>query len=354
MNSMAMKLKLNPQTIKKIKRFQSIRRGYVSFLFFCFLLLIALFAELLINNRALLVYDGDSLYFPTYGSIIPGKTFGLDYEYETNYRQLQIQYEQEGSSKFVVMPLVPYNPFEMDLRETEFPPFPPSLKDKHYLGTDEIGRDILARLIYGFRICITFSLLLLIMNFSIGITLGCIMGYWGGKFDLLFQRLIEIWSSIPFLYVIMIIASIVVPNLMILVIISVIFGWMGITWYMRTMTYKEKAREYVMAAKAMGASNSRIVFKHILPNTVSLIVTFVPFYVAGGISSLTALDFLGFGLPAPTPSWGELLQQGTNNLQAIWIVSSTVTALVVVMVSITFIGEAIRESVDPKMHSTFE
>jgi microcin C transport system permease protein len=217
-----------------------------------------------------------------------------------------------------------------------------------------IGRDLVARLVYGFRICMAFSLLLLFLNFSIGIALGCVMGYVGGKFDLMFQRVIEIWSSVPFLYVIMIISSIVIPNLILLVFISVLFGWMGLTWYMRTATYKEKAREYVLAAKALGASNTRIIFRHILPNSISLIITFVPFSVAGGISALTALDYLGFGLPAPTPSWGELLQQGTNNLQAIWIISATVAALIIVMVSITFIGEAIREGFDPKLHSTFE
>jgi microcin C transport system permease protein len=134
----------------------------------------------------------------------------------------------------------------------------------------------------------------------------------------------------------------------------VLFGWMGLTWYMRTATYKEKARDYVMAAKALGASNSRIIFRHILPNSVSLIVTFIPFSVSGGISALTALDYLGFGLPAPTPSWGELLQQGTANLNAIWIISSIVSALVFVMVCITFIGEAVREAFDPKLHSTYE
>lgn len=345
---------LNPLTIKRIRRFKSIKRGYYSFLLFIFLLVIAAFAELLINNRALLVYDGESLFFPTYGDIIPGSQFGLDYEYETNYRELREVYRKSGENRFVIMPLVPYNAYENDLKEGTYPPFAPSFTDQHYLGTDEIGRDMVARLVYGFRICIVFSLLLLVINFSIGIFLGCLMGYVGGKFDLLFQRIIEIWSSIPFLYVIMIISSIIVPSLMVLVLISVFFGWMGMTWYMRTSTYKEKARDYVMAARALGASNLRIIFRHILPNAVSLIVTFVPFSVAGGIGALTALDFLGFGLPAPTPSWGELLQQGTNNLQAIWIISSIVVALVVVMVSITFIGEAVREGFDPRMHSTYE
>jgi len=347
-------MKINPLTLKRIRRFKSIKRGYYSFLLFTLLLLIAVFAELLINNRALLVYDGEAFYFPTYGDIIPGSQFGLGYEYETNYRELQAVYREAGGNRFVVLPLVPYSAYENDLREGTYPPFPPSFTDHHYLGTDEIGRDMVARLVYGFRISIIFSLLLLVINFSVGISLGCLMGYVGGKFDLLFQRIIEIWSSIPFLYVIMIISSIIIPNLIVLILISVVFGWMGMTWYMRTTTYREKARDYVMAARALGASNTRIIFRHILPNAVSLIVTFVPFSVAGGIGALTALDYLGFGLPAPTPSWGELLQQGTNNLQAIWIISSIVVALVTVMVSITFIGEAVREGFDPRMHSTYE
>ncbi|MBF0280281.1 MAG: ABC transporter permease subunit [SAR324 cluster bacterium] len=347
-------MRINPLTLKKIRRFRSVKRGYYSFLLFVFLLLQAFFAELWINNRALLVYYEGQFYFPTYRSMIPGSVFMLPYEYETNYRALQKRFEKEGGDNFLIMPLVPYNAFEMDLQESKFPPLPPSITDRHFLGTDAIGRDMVARLVYGFRISIIFSILLLVATFAIGIALGCLMGYWGGKFDLFFQRLIEVWSSIPFLYIIMIIASIVVPSLTILVLIYVIFGWMGMTWYMRTSTYKEKARDYVLAARALGASNLRIIFHHILPNSISLIVTFVPFSVAGGISGLTALDFLGFGLPPPTPSWGELLQQGTSNLQAAWIVSSTVAALVLVMVSITFIGEGVREGFDPKMHSTFE
>ncbi len=347
-------MRINPLTLKKIRRFRSIKRGYYSLLIFGSMLLLAFFAELWVNNRALLVSYEGQLYFPTYRTMMPGNFFKQGYAYETNFRELQTQFEEDDGGNFVILPLVPYNAFETDLRETEFPPFPPSFKDRHYLGTDAIGRDMIARLVYGFRVCITFSLFLLVMTFLIGISLGCLMGYLGGKFDLIFQRLIEIWSSIPFLYIIMIVASITVPNLTILIIISVVFGWMGLTWYMRTTTYKEKSRDYVMAAKALGASNTRIIFHHILPNAVSLIVTFVPFSVAGGISGLTALDFLGFGLPPPTPSWGELLQQGTNNLQAVWIVASTVSALVVVMVSITFIGEGVREGFDPKMHTTFE
>lgn len=347
-------MQIDPLTLKKIRRFRSVKRGYYSLWLLGFLLLLTLFAELWINNRALVVRYEGQWYFPIYGDLLPGKTFGLEYAYETNYRDLQKILAQKPGHDFVLMPWVPYNAYEMDLRQSEFPPFPPSWKTRHFLGTDAIGRDLVARLVYGFRVCMAYALSLLVFTFGIGIALGCLMGFWGGKFDLFFQRLIEVWSAIPFLYIIMIIASIVEPNLMLLVVISVVFGWMGMTWYMRTMTYKEKARDYVMAAKALGASNTRIIFHHILPNAVSLIVTFIPFSVASGISGLTALDFLGFGLPPPTPSWGELLQQGTTNLQALWIISSIVTALVVVLVSITFIGEAVREGFDPKMHTTFE
>lgn len=344
----------NPLTLRKINRFRSIRRGYFSLIFLVFVITLSIFSELFISNRALLVYYQGDLYFPTYGEIIPGETFGLNYQYETNYRDLKETFSQMDSSDFVLLPPVPYSPYEIEIREEEYPPFAPSLQSRHYLGTDTIGRDIVARLFYGFRICILFSLLLLVINFAVGITIGCMMGYIGGKFDLIFQRIIEIWSSVPFLYIIMIISSVIVPNLLILVLIYVAFGWMGLTWYMRTATYKEKARDYVMAARALGASNRRIIFKHILPNSISLIVTFIPFSIAGGISGLTALDYLGFGLPAPTPSWGELLQQGTTNLQATWIISSIVGALVIVMVCITFVGEAIREAFDPKRHSTYE
>jgi microcin C transport system permease protein len=176
----------------------------------------------------------------------------------------------------------------------------------------------------------------------------------GGKFDLFFQRIIEIWSNIPFLYVIMIIASIVVPGFWTLIGVMILFGWMSMTWYMRTATYKENSRDYVMAAKAIGATNSSIIFRHIMPNTISIMVTFIPFSIASGITALTALDYLGFGLPPPTPSWGELLRQGTDNLDAPWIIASVVTGMTLILVIVTYIGEAIREAFDPKKFTTYE
>ena len=347
-------MNINPLTLKKIRRFKSIKRGYYSFLLFCMMVLVALAAELLVSNRALIVKYEDRYYFPTYGDLLPGRTFGLDYDYETSYRQLAVQFAEEGSGNWVLMPPVPFNAFENDLKEDQYPPFAPSIQDRHYLGTDAVGRDIVARLLYGFRIAISFSLALLVVNYTIGVSIGSAMGFWGGKFDLFFQRIIEILSNVPFLYVIIIISSIIVPNFFMLILVMALFGWIGITWTMRTVTYKERAREYVLAARALGGTNLRIIFKHIIPNTIAIIVTFAPFAVSSGIVALTSLDYLGFGLPPPTPSWGELLQQGRTNLDAWWISASVIAAMTVTLITVTFIGEAIREAFDPKLHTTYE
>ena len=230
------RFKLNPLTRKKTQRFKSIRRGYYSFIIFTILVLLSCVAELLVNNRALLVQYQGNWYFPTYGAVLQGTTFGQDYQYEINYRELQKRLQEEGSGDFVIMPLVPYSPYENDLREGEYPPFPPSFEDRHYLGTDTIGRDVMARLVYGFRTAIFFSLILLVVSYIIGVSIGAAMGYFGGLFDLLFQRIIEIWSNIPFLYVIMIISSIMIPNFFTLIAIILVFGWIQMTWFMRTVT----------------------------------------------------------------------------------------------------------------------
>jgi len=347
-------MKLSPLARKQWQRFRSIRRGYYSAIVLVVLVVLACGAEMLVSPRALIVHYDGNFYFPTYGAYLPGTTFGLEYDYETDYRELDARFRAGAGSDWVLLPLVPYGPFENDLRADAYPPYPPSLETKHYLGTDTTGRDVVARLLYGFRIAIFFSLILLACNYLIGVAVGCAMGFWGGAFDLLFQRLIEVWSNVPFLYVIMIIASIVVPDFWTLVAVMVLFGWMSMTWYMRTATYREKAREYVQAARALGAGSPRIIARHILPNTVSLIVTFMPFSIAGGITALTALDYLGFGLPPPTPSWGELLSQGTENLDYPWIVVSVVSAMVVVLLTVTYIGEAVREAFDPKRFTYYE
>jgi len=339
---------------KKWQRFVSIRRGYISFVLLVGMILFSLFAELFINSRALLVYHGGEFFFPTYGEMIPGRILGLDYGYETDYRELKAKLGKEKGGGFVLMPLVPFNAYENDLKDGTYPPFPPSFSDRHFLGTDNVGRDIFARLVYGFRTALGFSAILLALDYSIGICLGCAMGYFGGKFDLFAQRILEVWSNIPFLYVVIIVSSVVVPNFIILIAIMAFFGWIQMTWVMRTMTYREKEREYVLAARSLGASHWRIIFRHIIPNTVSVIVTYAPFAISGGIVALTSLDYLGFGLPAPTPSWGELLQQGWTNMEAWWISASVVGALVITLMIVTFTGEGIREALDPKMHTTYE
>ena len=344
--------KFNPITQRRWARFRSIKRGYVSALALSGLILLTLLAELLVSNRALIVHYQGQWYFPTYGAVLSGKTFGLDYDYEADYKTLQKLFTEKNQGNWVLLPPIPYNAFETDLRPNDFPPLAPS--KQHWLGTDTTGRDVVARLLYGFRIAIAFSVVLLLFEYAIGITIGCLMGYWGGAFDLIFQRLIEIWSNIPTLYVIMIVASVVPPGFWTLVLIMIAFSWTGMTWYMRTASYRENTRDYVLAARAIGASGSRIIFKHILPNSISTVVTFVPFSVAAGVTALTALDYLGFGLPAPTPSWGELLKQGTDNLESPWIVSSVVIAMTLVLMLVTFIGEAIREAFDPKAFRTYE
>jgi microcin C transport system permease protein len=344
----------NPITRKRLQRFKEIRRGYYSLVALVVMIVLSIFAELLISNRALIVkYDG-KLHFPTYGDFRPGTDFGLNYEYETNYRDLKKKFASEPDSKnWVLMPIVPYSAVEENYLD-EIPPYPPSRESKHFLGTDQIARDVLARLVYGFRIAIFFSLMLMVVTYLVAIVIGCLMGYFGGLFDLIGQRIVEIWSVVPFLYVVIIIAAIIQPGFWTLLLIMASFSWMGMTYYMRTGTYKEKERDYTAAARVLGAGTPRIIFRHILPNTLSTLVTFIPFTVAAGITGLTALDFLGFGLPAGTPSWGDLLKSGNENIRdAPWIIFSTVFAMVLILTLVTFVGEAIREAFDPKKFTTY-
>ena len=354
-------LNMNPQTLKKLRRFREIKRGYYSFLILAGLLLTMSIGELLVNNRALIVSYEDNWHFPVYTAFHPGTDFGLDYQYETNYRELQASFDQVDGSNFVVMPLVPYSPYENHAPTGIYKPERPTMSLKHYLGTDTTSRDILARLFYGTRIALLFSIAFMVWVYVIGITIGCAMGYFGGMFDLIFQRLIEIWSNVPFLYMVIIVFSIIpstfsIPmRITILLTVMVLFSWTGMTYYMRTETYKEKARDYTAAARVIGASHTRIIFHHILPNVISTLVTFMPFTIVSAISAITALDFLGFGLPPPTPSLGELLKQGTANLRtAPWIVTSAFATLVVLLTLVTFIGEAVRESFDPKKFTVYQ
>lgn len=355
--------KLNPLTEKKIHRFKLIKRGYISFWLLLGITALTLFAELYVNNRAIAVHYQGETYFTTYGDVQLGKEYGLtgsDANTPVNYRELKKTFKEENQGNWVLMPLIPFSPNEQSEYQGFLKPRPPDSSSQHYLGTDSTGRDILARLIYSFRIAILFSICFMLLTYSIGISLGCMMGYFGGIFDLITQRIIEIWANIPFLYIVIIIFSIVPTSMsvstriIILMIIMVLFSWTSMTYYMRTGTYKEKARDYTAAAIVSGAGTWRIIFNHIIPNTISTIVTFMPFTIVAAITSITALDFLGLGLPPPTPSMGELLKQGKDNLMtAPWIVTSAFAALVFLLSLVTFIGEAVRESFDPKKFTTY-
>jgi microcin C transport system permease protein len=347
-------LRLDPLTRLRVDRFKQIKRGVWSFRILLGLILLSLLAELFVNSRALVVSYEGRLYFPTYGAVHLGKEFGLGYDYETNYRELKQVLKKEGRG-WVLLPPVPYNAFEQDFKDGSYPPYRPSFAERHYLGTDGIGRDIAARLLYGFRIAILFALAYVLITFFLGTVIGCLMGYWGGVFDIAFQRVIEIWEQIPFLYVVMIISAIFKPAILLFLLIYVFFGWTSRTWSVRAMTYRERERDYILAARGMGASTWRIIAVHIIPNVLVVVVTMLPFAVSGGISSLTALDYLGFGLPPPTPSWGELIAQGISSYSTSpWILASVVTAMVLVLVMIAFIGEGLRDAFDPKKYTVYK
>lgn len=352
---------LNPLTLRKLKRFKAIRRGYYSALLLVALTVLSLFAELMISDRALFVSYNGEWSFPTYGGVELGARYGLSGSAAVtpvNYRDLQAHFA--ATEHTVVMPLIPWGPYTNDTVDGILRAQAPDSARRHFLGTDTTGRDVLSRLVYGFRTAIFFALAFTVLTYLIGVTIGCAMGYFGGLFDLLFQRIIEIWSNIPFLYMVIIVFS-VIPNtfdistrILLLLLIMVLFSWTGLTYYMRTETYKEKARDYTAAAQVLGAGTWRVLFRHILPNTIATMMTFIPFTVVSAITAITALDFLGWGLPPPTPSIGELLKQGTANLTtAPWIVSAAFVVLVFILAVVTFIGEAVREAFDPRKFTLY-
>ncbi len=239
------------------------------------------------------------------------------------------------------------------LTRNVYPPNSPSWTDSHYLGTDSGGNDVLALLFGGFQLLVFASAFYLVVTFAIGITLGCLLGFLGGAFDMVVQRLTEIWISLPFLYVVIFLRGSFEPRITIIISLLALFGWMQATIYMRASTYKEKARDYVAAGRVLGASSPRIIFVHIVPNVISTLVTLVPFKIAGVIASLSALDYLGFGLPPGEPSLGALLKDGSENMSYPWIIMAATVAMVALLVLVTFVGEAVREAFDPKKHTTY-
>jgi microcin C transport system permease protein len=334
---------------KRIRKFKAMKRGYYSFIILVTLYLLSFLNPLLINNKALIVKFNGEYFFPVV-KFYPSTKFNQQGYGEAEYRQLEKQYEDENSGNWVLMPLYPFHPNESLLSEIEGePPHAPS--PQHWFGTDNRARDVFARMVYGFNISISFALIVTIVAYIVGIIIGAILGFFGGRVDMFGQRFIEIFASIPFLYMVIIISSVLQPSFWLLVGIMSCFNWVGMTYYIRGEFYREKAKDYVSAAISMGANNRRIMFKHILPNALTPIITFVPFALIGNISTLVSLDFLGFGLAPPTPSWGEIVNQGISDIRYWWLILSPTGASFITLLLISFIGEGVREAFDPKVHS---
>jgi microcin C transport system permease protein len=342
---------------RRWRKFKTLKRGWYSFCALIALYVVSLFNPLLINDRALIVRWHGETYFPAVAQWLgdkqyPAKTFEQRIIGEANYRLLKEDLKAAGSSDWVLMPPYPYDPDEslLDDPDLQGPP-PHKPRWSHWLGTDDRGRDVFARLAYGFRVSMTFALCAVLIEYVIGMTAGAVLGFFGGRTDFYGQRLVEIWSAIPFLYTIMIMTQVIEPSVTKLAILLGLFNWVGISFYMRGEYYREKARDYVAAAIAQGESRLSIMFSHILPNALTPVISFAPFAIVGSITALVSLDFLGFGLPAPTASWGELVNQGHQNINEWHLVTFPLGALFVTLMLVVFIGEAVREAFDPKVFS---
>ena len=451
-------IKLDPITRKRLARFRRIKRGYYSFVIFIIAVILSVFAPYLAESRALFVWYEGRAFFPTF-EYLSMETFGQEpppawgiANLETEYFRLKHEWDLErelygrdferlgdepgvlaqleerypNRGNFVIMPPIPWDPYQNDFWYNEIlneaqtlldsgeviaasrlvrrdglvqladaiesggielmmaspemsptgdlvglartgampslagmgtvPPSAPDFARRHYLGTDSQGRDVASRLLYGFRISVFFALFLVLIGQAIGTVIGSLQGYLGGRFDILSQRAIEVTMAIPFLYVVIIMAALFSPTFWMLLAIVALFQWISITFYMRTEMYREKTREYCLAARSYGASHLRIIFRHLLPNCLTPLVTFTPFAIVGAIFTLTSLDYLGYGLPAPTPSWGELIDQALmlENRDKLWLTFAPFGALTITLVLVVFIGESIREAFDPKQYAKYE
>jgi microcin C transport system permease protein len=324
--------------------FRRNRRAFWSLWLFLGLFFVTLPAELIANDRPLLVrYDGH-FYFPVL-KLYPETTFGGIFETEADYTDPEVvsMIEEKG---WIVWPLIPYK-YDTLVRDLPTPaPSPPTWQN--WLGTDDQARDVASRLIYGFRISVLFGLTLTILSTLVGIAAGAVQGYFGGRVDLFFQRFIEIWSSLPTLYLLIILASIVQPNFWWLLGLLLLFSWMSLVGVVRAEFLRTRNFDYVRAARALGARDLAIMSRHILPNAMTAALSFLPFILSGAITSLTALDFLGFGLPAGSPSLGEILNQGKNNLTAPWLGLSGFVVIGGMLSLLIFVGEGVRDAFDPR------
>ena len=335
---------MSPITRRRIIQFRANRRGFWSLWIFLGIFLISLFAEGVANDKPLLVIFEDRLYFPVIETVLESE-YGGEFSTEAEYRDDYVRelIENKGS---IYWPLIRYS---YDTINYNLPSPAPSFPTKeNWIGTDDQGRDVVARLIYGFRISVIFGLVLTILSSIVGVAAGAVQGYFGGRIDILGQRFIEIWSGLPVLFLLIILSSFVEPNFWWLLLIMLLFSWMGLVGVVRAEFLRGRNLEYVRAARALGMSHIRIMSRHILPNAMVATMTFMPFILSGSITTLTALDFLGFGLPPGSPSLGELLAQGKANLHAPWLGISGFAVISLQLSLLVFIGEGVRDAFDPR------
>jgi len=327
------------------RRFRRNPLGFWSLLIFSVLVVLSLFAELLSTDKPLVVHYEGTTYFPVLRDYSE-KTFGGDFETPADYLDPFIEERITKGDNWAIYAPNRYGPRTLNYFAKQPNPAAPS--GENIFGTDDRGRDLLAQLIYGFRVSVLFGLALTVIGVVLGIVAGAIQGFFGGKVDLAFQRFIEIWSSMPELYLLIIFSAIFAPSVALLLILLSLFGWMGLADYVRAEFLRNRQMDYVRAARALGVSNLQIMWRHILPNSMVPVVTFLPFRMSAAILALTSLDFLGLGVPPGTPSLGELLSQGKANIDAWWISISTFGVLVLTLMLLTFMGDALRDALDPR------
>jgi len=342
------KIELSPITKRRLAQFKANKRGFWSLWIFLTLLLIALSAEFIANDKPIVLsYEGD-LYFPVFVDY-PETTFGGDFETSAEYRDefvKELIVGKDGTQGWMLWPPIPFSYDTINYNLAK--PAPTSPDTANWLGTDDQGRDVSARVIYGFRISVLFGLILTLVSTTVGITAGAIQGYYGGKIDLFMQRIIEVWASLPSLYILIIFSSMFTPGFWSLLAILLLFSWLKLVDVVRAEFLRARNLDYVRAAKALGISDATIMIRHVLPNAMVAALTYMPFILTASITSLTALDFLGLGMPPGSPSLGELLAQGKNNLQAPWLGIAAFFTLATMLSLLTFIGEAVRDAFDPR------
>ena len=337
---------MDPVFQKKLRRFKKNRRAVWSLAILTVLFVLSLGSEWLCNNVPYVVRYQGKLHFPMF-SFVHGSVFGDEVRAQIDYKEFRKSERfQQDSGSFMIFPPVPFGPNE-SMSDLDSPP-PTSPSSKNWLGTDDRGRDLFTRLVYGFRNSMLFALASWALVVCLAYLFGATQGYLGGRVDFYGQRLTEIWSSLPVLYVIIFLISIFPPSLLLLTTVWVAFGWIGLSSYIRAEVLRVRKQDYVVAAGALGAGTPRVLFKHVLPNTLTPILTFSPFIISASVGSLAALDYLGLGLPPPTASWGELLRQGKENLRSWWLAVYPFTSLFVTLLLLNFIGEGVRSAFDSR------